>query len=359
MGGAETVLLEVLKVARLNPEAKLTLVIPFEKDEVLVRKLSSSNIDIDLVRLPYKIIRESLLLSVRNIVYSLWAVAYLSFFCKRNRVDVIYSNSSVNFIGAVVARLLSLRHIWHIHEQPDDRKKWIAEPLVGIYRRLFCRKRNTVVCISRITLNLWETFLGVRLDNAQVIYSPIKEFPFGEEREKSASFVFGYAGSLDANKNIRTLLDAFKIVRERSDVELRIAGTGPDSALLRQYVRSEGIEGVDFVGFQSDLTSFYRSIDALVLPSFNESWGLVALEALSWGKALVLTRVTGLREVLEERKHCLYIDPHSVQGLCDAMSELLSDAHLRETMKEQGRELLRELNLNENFRRKIQSLLFQ
>ncbi|SAK69785.1 glycosyltransferase family 4 protein [Caballeronia ptereochthonis] len=109
--------------------------------------------------------------------------------------------------------------------------------------------------------------------------------------------VFLFVGRLSAEKGIDTLVEAFKMLKERvQDAELRIVGTGPLGDQLKEQVADTGLQdSVKFLGSLQDepLSREYFSATCMVLPSLREPWGLVTNEALSHGCPVIVSDSCG------------------------------------------------------------------
>jgi len=103
---------------------------------------------------------------------------------------------------------------------------------------------------------------------------------------------FVYVGRFSPEKNLPRLLDAFRIVRDKSRAELVLVGYGPDEALLKHKTRELGLsQSVVFAGSktQNEVSITLAESDCLVLPSLSEPWGLVANEALCTGLPIIVS----------------------------------------------------------------------
>ena len=120
--------------------------------------------------------------------------------------------------------------------------------------------------------------------------------------------VLGAAGRLVARKNFVVLIQAMALLREQGyEVELRIAGTGPDTEKLQSLIQRLGLQKqVQLLGFVSDMEAFYQQCDVFVCPSIWESYGLVAIEAFAAGLPVIGANTDGLPEVVSD----------GVNGLC-------------------------------------------
>lgn len=104
--------------------------------------------------------------------------------------------------------------------------------------------------------------------------------------------VFLYAGKLDKNKNVSTLLRAFTAIKSH-EAHLLIAGNGNEEAELKQMAGDN--PRVHFLDFQnqSRMPILYGMCDVFVLPSHSETWGLSLNEAMACGKAVVCSSGCG------------------------------------------------------------------
>ncbi|MFA5153482.1 MAG: glycosyltransferase family 4 protein, partial [Clostridia bacterium] len=111
---------------------------------------------------------------------------------------------------------------------------------------------------------------------------------------KDDDFVILYVGRLSEEKDIFTLLNAYKDVKYKSK-KLFLIGAGPLDCELKEYVKLLGIEGVFFVGFQhrETILKFYYASNVLVLPSINETWGNVVNEAMCLSLPIIASDKVG------------------------------------------------------------------
>ena len=143
-----------------------------------------------------------------------------------------------------------------------------------------------------------------------------------------AALVLGTISRLDPIKNQAMMLDALAAVRRRHpDCVLILAGDGPErDALERRVVELELDGAVFFTGFVSDIAAHLDAIDVFLLTSWSEGTSMTLLEAMSFGKPVVATRVGGNVEILEEGRSALLIDAGDVPALSAAVERLADDA---------------------------------
>lgn len=147
-------------------------------------------------------------------------------------------------------------------------------------------------------------------------------------------------GRIVPHKGIEHLIEAARYV---PDAEFVIAGTGVSLEPMRRLARTLGVHArVRFLGRVTEerLPRVYAACDVFALPSVSrlEAFGIVALEAMSTGKPVVVSDIPGVREVIEDGREGLLADPMNPQDLAQKISQLLEDPTLRREMGRRGRE---------------------
>ncbi len=137
-----------------------------------------------------------------------------------------------------------------------------------------------------------------------------------------------YVGQLVRRKGVHLLLDAVARQQTRGmTVSLALVGDGPERAALEHQARSQGLSYVRFCGAaDSDLIQrAYRGADALVLPTLEDVWGLVANEAICCGTPVACSTLAGCAEELVP--DAARFDPRDPAGF-DRVLELAAEGNL-------------------------------
>lgn len=307
----------------------------------------------NIISLPYKNLGVSRIRSYSVILYNLYAILFMYFYVKRNKIDIIYSNTSTTCLGVILAFLTKKKHIWHIHEPTDVEHGWVPS-LIKLYRRLLLYKKNTVIFVSQTQMKQWKEYIS-DLKNTIVLYNPINEFSFCNTNSKQT--VFGYLGSRDKRKNIPMLIDAFSIVNKKykNTLLLLSQNIGDPNRIINKQINNLKLENYIIEKTIINAEDFYNLIDVLVLPSLSETWGLVVLEAMLAGKATIITNNTGLTELLKNEVHTLFVDPNDVQSIANAMMEMM-DKKRRMQIVQNGSNLIIQQNFNLVFKQQLQLL---
>jgi glycosyltransferase involved in cell wall biosynthesis len=151
-------------------------------------------------------------------------------------------------------------------------------------------------------------------------------------------------GRLAPQKGFDTLLDAFSRIAPAHDVDLLIAGEGPERAALATQRDRLGLgERVHFLGGQQQegVAALYRGAQVVACPSRWEGLPLVCLEAMASGCAVVAAAVDGIPEAVTPDETGLLVPSENAEALAAALAELLGDPARRERLGRRASEVAR------------------
>ncbi len=344
-GGSETVLIDVIRTVSMNTNHNIFIALPKEKNDDFQKRLPKLDNIRNISTFSYKPARDSIWTFMRNIGYGIIFVLYkLKTYINDNKIDLVYVNSSVNIIGVLAARTTHRSLIWHIHEQSTDMHRWVPREFNKLYRKWFMNDSCKKIFVSNTSRQQWMNDLLIdEIANNEVIYSSYKEI--SPEIKKNKRFTFGFIGSISNNKNVQNLIAAFSILDQ--DYSLIIAGSGECEQVLR--LKTQYNSNISFIGNVDNLQKYYASIDCLVLPSYNESWGLVVLEAMSAMVPVIATKNTGLTELFSNDIECVFVDPTSIFDISQAMKKIATDTNFREKIIKNATSILQQKEINYNF----------
>ncbi len=133
---------------------------------------------------------------------------------------------------------------------------------------------------------------------------------------------FVYVGRFSPEKNLLRLLEATRIVIDKSRAELVLVGYGTDEPMLRQRTHELGLDdSVVFAGpkTQDEVSAVLSESDCLVLPSLSEPWGLVVNEGLSTGLPVIVSNRCGCALDLAGEKMGWVFNPNNTAELAETM----------------------------------------
>jgi D-inositol-3-phosphate glycosyltransferase len=157
-----------------------------------------------------------------------------------------------------------------------------------------------------------------------------------------------FVGRLERLKGVDVAIRALALLRDRDHEDLRLIVLGEDvrdgeeseKERLKAVASASGVrDRVDFLGSVAhhELPYFYAASDVCVMPSYSESFGLVALEAQACGRPVVASGVSGLRSVVRDEVSGYLIDDHDPAIYAERIGRLLSDPELAQQMGRRGR----------------------
>jgi len=178
------------------------------------------------------------------------------------------------------------------------------------------------------------------------------------EYRRGAGRVVGAIGRLVPQKAMHVLIDATPALLA-SDPELRvlIVGDGPLRADLEAQAARLGVgHVVRFAGYQEDVVSAYAAMDVFVLPSRDEGFGLVFLEAMAVGVPVVGTRVIGSEDAVDDGVTGLLVPYADPAALAAAVRGILQSPDLARRLRETAAERVRRVYSREQCAARVEAL---
>ncbi len=162
---------------------------------------------------------------------------------------------------------------------------------------------------------------------------------------ESQRFTVLFVGRLYRRKRVETLIRAAAALRDRiPELEVRIVGDGPQAASIRSLGRELRVDStIVWLGNASRaaLASEYNRAHAFCLPSVQEGFGIVLLEAMAAGKAIVASRAAAIPEVVP---HGLLVEPENPEALAAAITSLYCTPDLCTRIGAEGRKRVQEFD---------------
>jgi D-inositol-3-phosphate glycosyltransferase len=180
------------------------------------------------------------------------------------------------------------------------------------------------------------------------LFHPMDQRAARERLGLSPSPLLLYVGRLTPIKGIETLLGAVRLLtveKGRRDLILLVIGGDTDEpenghvAFLRRRVDLLGLGGVvRFLGPQPQerLRLYYAAAHLTVMPSYYESFGMVALEAMACGSPVVASRVGGLTTTVRDGVTGFLVPDGDVHALADRLGHVLADPEMRQRLGREG-----------------------
>jgi len=208
--------------------------------------------------------------------------------------------------------------------------------------RFLVRMTTCLFTVSENTRQMLVQQWGWPERNVAVIPNGVdtRRFRPGKKITPSPSVVVGSVGSLRPVKNHALLVRACaQLATEGVDLELRIAGEGPERAKLRRLAESLHFAArLKLHGHVENTPDFLRDLDIFVLSSESEAHPNALIEALACGIPCLATRVGSVTEVLDGERYGLLVEPADAPGLARALLALINNPDLRTKLGSAGRQ---------------------
>jgi len=212
--------------------------------------------------------------------------------------------------------------------------------------RMFLRhldQFDRVVCVSDY-MKRDVAARGFSEDRLQTIYNGV-DIP--EAACMDGDYILSL-GRLVRLKGLDTLIKAM----QRTECQLRICGEGPERRNLEKLSQRLGLtDRIDFMGWISEEEKRRMLCECrmFAIPSLHEAYGMVAAEAMSYGKPVLASNTGGLPEVVGDAG--ILVPPQDEKALAEAINALDHDAEKRLTLGRAARERMRAFSWDEVARR--------
>lgn len=213
--------------------------------------------------------------------------------------------------------------------------------------RTHARRAARVIVPSPHTAREVVSQLGVPESRVAVCPPGAPEWRHPPGRPAPAGYVL-FIGTLEPRKNVGGLLAAYgRLLARRSAVPKLVlaGGAGSDASTWLESIRDPPLAGhVEYIGYvrEEDRQRVYAGARVVVLPSYEEGFGMPALEAMSLGIPVIVSRRGNLPELVGDAG--LLVDPDDVESIVDAMDRVLHDEGLAAMMADRAAERARQFH---------------
>lgn len=265
---------------------------------------------------------------------------------KLQRIKLVYSNTLTVVDGALVARLLAMPHVWHVHEpianNPDLATpwptKWVPAFILNWSARVIV---NSAFLRRRLFGSLPQDKVRTIFNGVDVarfdIASPADLRPIVPASARTTAIVC----SLNPQKRVEDYLRAAApMTLTHPDTHYLVVGRGAReyTRSLQQLATALGLGGkVHFLGNRIDMPALLARIELLVSTSTVETFGRTLIEAMAAGVPVIATRSGGPEEIVVDGETGFLVKVGDVASISARMRELLDDRELAAALGNEGR----------------------
>ena len=233
-----------------------------------------------------------------------------------------------------------------------------------IIARLAVRTADQIVAVSNYTKNEIFKILHIDKDKIKVVWEGVSQsdhrcvecantlMKYGLNNE-----YFLYVGVIEKTKNIESIIHAFRNSQEYIQKYFNIVLVGRAGnayndviGMINNYGLQEKVRYLGYVE-EAELACLYKGAKAFIFPSLVEGFGLVVLEAMSYGIPVITSNVGAMKEV--SGNAAFLVDPYNINDIKNAMEKIAFDKNLNSDIIERGKNR----TLNFSWKRMAQDMI--
>ena len=257
--------------------------------------------------------------------------------------DIIHAHDWLTYSAGVAAKETTGKPlVVHMHATEFDRSGENINTDVYAIERRGMEMADLVITVSNLTRNIVIEKYGINPDKVITVHNAVEPNSKSlSEYDKSGlnAKIVTFLGRITYQKGPEYFVEAaYKIIQQTSDVHFVMAGTGD---LLKKMIRRVSQLKIGsrfhFTGFLKgqDVDRMFAMTDVFVMPSISEPFGIVPLEAMRLNVPVVISKQSGVSEVL---KHALKVDFWDINGLADCIYGLCNYKAISELFKKEGKD---------------------
>ena len=254
--------------------------------------------------------------------------------------DVIHAHDWLTYpAGMALQKLTGKPLVVHVHSTEFDRSGETPNQQVYSIERRGMHAATRVISVSMLTKNVCVRRYHVPASKIDVVYNGVELRPedVGTQPIHSKDKIVLYFGRITMQKGPEYFIRAAKRVLEYMDnVKFVVAGNGDQAQRMIEMAATLGIgHKVLFTGFLRgrDISRVFSMADLYVMPSVSEPFGIAPLEAMSHNVPVLISKTSGVSEVLV---HALKADFWDIDDMADKIIAVLRHPILSDTLKERG-----------------------
>src|SRR5438552_2118215 len=279
---------------------------------------------------------------------------------RQENFDVVHAHDWMTFpAGLAVAGIKGVPLVVHVHSTEFDRSGLHVDQRIYDIERRGMHGALKIIAVSHLTKNMITHHYGIDERKVEVVYNAIESNGNGFDEEKykihKDEKIVLILGRITMQKGPEYFLAAAKKVLEVMDnVKFVMAGSGDMIRRTIELAASMGIgHKVLFTGFLrgGDVEKVFKMADLYVMPSVSEPFGIAPLEAMSHDVPVIISKQSGVAEVLT---HALKVDFWDINEMANKIIAVLRHPPLASTLRQHGSFEVRRLSWTDAARSCVQ-----
>ena len=175
-----------------------------------------------------------------------------------------------------------------------------------------------------------KSFLDERFNEKKIFIAPL----IGKNRasdfkkrilNNKDSITFAFVGENILRKGLIYVLEAWKLLDNNHNNKLIIRSNNNNIYTNKLIMNLLNQKGIEIKEYYDDINDFYKEVDVLCLPSIDEGFGMVVLEAMSNGIPAIISKNVGASDLLKDKEDGIIIDDQSSMAVLDAMKFFINN----------------------------------
>lgn len=244
-------------------------------------------------------------------------------------VDLILCFYSLPVKFLTKCKVISWEHFNYYYQFRKNNK------IRRIAMRFAARFSDVVLVLSKEDFGYYEKNLKIR-HRLEQIYNPNPyESPKETGAEKKETLIFA-AGRLTKAKGFDYLIQSWAMLENKyPDWRVEIAGQGEDEDALKEMAAQYGLKNLSFIGKVNLIEEYYKRAAIFALPSRNEGFGMVLIEAMAYEvPAVSFSCQAGPSDIITSGKDGILVETGDFKGFADALESLMVHEEKRKEMGE-------------------------
>lgn len=266
----------------------------------------------------------------------------------QRQYDIIHAHDWMTFPAAIkAAQITGKPLVVHVHSTEFDRSGENVNQMIYDIEKAGMERADKVLAVSCLTKNIIISKYGISRDKVEVVHNGVERngtWDMSEVEIQDNEKIVLFLGRITMQKGPEYFLQAAKKVLEvMDDVKFVMAGSGDLMHKAVEMAAELGIGNkVFFTGFLrgEDVQKIYKMADLFVMPSVSEPFGLVPLEALDNDVPVIISKQSGVSEVLT---HALKVDFWDINEMANKIIAVLKYPPLKITLQNHGNYEVRKL----------------
>ncbi len=257
--------------------------------------------------------------------------------------DIIHAHDWLTYYAGIAAKRISGKPlVVHIHATEFDRTGEFINDIVYNIERTGMSVADRVIAVSNLTRQIVINRYGIPAEKVFTVHNaidPVDKPEILQIKKALKEKVVTFLGRITFQKGPEYFIEvAYKILERDRNVRFVMAGSGDMlNNMIRRVARLKIADRFHFTGFLqgTDVDHMFALSDVFVMPSVSEPFGLVPLEAMRTNVPVIVSRQSGVAEIL---KHAIKVDFWDVNGMADAIWGLLHYSAVSKIFIKYGKE---------------------